>query len=649
MKKNLWGICALTAWVSAVSYAQQSDSTRVDQLDEVVISDTKFAQRKEKSGKVIVKISRESLEQRKGQTLAQVLSTVAGVEINGNQSANGKNLGYYVRGGRNQQVLIVIDGVPVTDPSGISFEFDLRLLAVDQIESIEIMKGAASTLYGTGAATAVINITTKGAGKKVLQGQAYLNIGSNNSAAQSTINGQEFNQGFSVNGTSGGFTYQAGVNSTESGNLSQLAPPAGQTYEEDRFSRLNYHGKFGYKVSSRFRWEAFAQVDRIANDYDQAFDNTGTGDTPINTTTSEQTRWGFTPTLSFRKGELKLIAAYSKVVRRYDEFNAWSGTTDASEYAGRSVNVDLFSKYALTDKLYLVAGTQYQFHDMQTQTPFGAQRREATKFALVDPYITLVWTTAWGGNVNAGARWNHHSEYGNNWVYNINPSYQLKSLPVKLFSSVSTAFVTPSLFQLYSPFGNTQLKPETNRTVELGAEAQFLQKKLRVSAVGFYREQVDSFGFFTDPVTFNSNYINITGLNKARGVEADMVWQVHKKVQVTANYTFTQVDEALNRLIPKHKANIGLDITPSSRWFINVNYHYVDTRRDLFFDGATFATTAVDLSAYRLFNGLVKYEVFKNQLTLFAAVTNIQNANFTETIGYTTRGRNFSIGLNLNL
>ena len=214
---------------------------------------------------------------------------------------------------------------------------------------------------------------------------------------------------------------------------------------------------------------------------------------------------------------------------------------------------------------------------------------------------------------------------------------------------MSTAFVTPSLFQLYSPFGNTQLKPETNLTAELGAEAQFLQKKLRVSAVGFYREQVDSFGFFTDPVTFNSNYINITGLNKARGVEADVVWQVHKKVHLTANYTFTQVDEALNRLIPKHKANIGLDVTPSSRWFINVNYQYVDTRRDLFFDGATFATTAVDLSAYRLFNGLVKYEVFKNQLTLFAAVTNIQNANFTETIGYTTRGRNFSLGLNLNL
>jgi vitamin B12 transporter len=50
------------------------------------------------------------------------------------------------RGGRNHQVLILIDGVPVTD-AWISLSYDLWLLPVEQIESIEIMKGASSTLY----------------------------------------------------------------------------------------------------------------------------------------------------------------------------------------------------------------------------------------------------------------------------------------------------------------------------------------------------------------------------------------------------------------------------------------------------------------------------------------------------------------------
>ena len=149
----LWGTCAM---------AQQDTIS----LKEVVISDTKFEQSKEKSGKIIEKITAEDLARNIGQSVATILSQAVGLEVNGNQSANGKNLSYFIRGGRNRQVLIVIDGIPMTDASGINLEYDLRLLPAEQVESIEIMKGAASTLYGTGAASGVINITLKKAAKK---------------------------------------------------------------------------------------------------------------------------------------------------------------------------------------------------------------------------------------------------------------------------------------------------------------------------------------------------------------------------------------------------------------------------------------------------------------------------------------------------
>ena len=61
---------------------------------------------------------------------------------------------------------MLIDGVPLTDASQISNDYDLRLFNADQVESIEILKGASSTLYGSGAATAVINIKLKEASKK---------------------------------------------------------------------------------------------------------------------------------------------------------------------------------------------------------------------------------------------------------------------------------------------------------------------------------------------------------------------------------------------------------------------------------------------------------------------------------------------------
>lgn len=223
-KKNV-RISALFVLVSACAFAQEKENANSqNELQEVVVSDSKFALAKEKSGKVISKITAEDLKNRLGQSIAAVLNTVAGLEINGNQSVAGKNLGYYIRGGKNNQVLILIDGIPVNDASGINMEYDLRLLPVEQVESIEIMKGAASTLYGSGAATGVISIKLKKGSKKSIAGNAYLNTGTNATASHQSQKLADFNQGFSLHGTSKKLTYFTSLNSTETKGMSQIAP-----------------------------------------------------------------------------------------------------------------------------------------------------------------------------------------------------------------------------------------------------------------------------------------------------------------------------------------------------------------------------------------------------------------------------------------
>ena len=96
------------------------------------------------------------------------------------------------------------------------------MLPVDQIESIEILKGASSTLYGSGAATGVINITLKKSAKKDIAGQAYFHLGTQNTAEDRKGYPQEFNQGFSVNGTKGNVSYLTSLNSTETKVLVKL-------------------------------------------------------------------------------------------------------------------------------------------------------------------------------------------------------------------------------------------------------------------------------------------------------------------------------------------------------------------------------------------------------------------------------------------
>lgn len=646
MNNKIVRISALCVLMTSCALAQQKDSIfSKNELEEVVVSDSKFALAREKSGKVITKITSEDLKKNAGQSIAAIINSVAGIEINGSQSVAGKNLGYYIRGGKNNQVLILIDGIPVTDASGINFEYDLRLLPVDQVESIEIMKGAASTLYGSGAATGVINIKLKKAGTKAIQGNAYLNVGTNNTASTDKTTAQNFNQGFSVNGNLKKVSYFAALNSTETDGMSQIASPnTNDNYEADRFSRINYMAKVGYKATDKLALDFFGNYDKINNDYDGGFDNTGANDTDLNQTKSKQFRFGFVPKYVYNKGQFVLNSSFNKITRSYDELDTYSGTIGLSQYESRSVNLDAYNKYEVAESLFFVSGVQYQFHDMNSVTPYGNISKENTKFNMIDPYLTGVFSTDFGLNLNAGARLNSHSVYGNQMVYNVNPSFDFTTIPLKVLASFSTAFVTPSLYQLYSEYGNNTLTPEKNKTIEAGFETQLLDKRIRLNAVGFYREQNNFIGFSAD-----YKYINIDGTNMAKGFETELSFALSESIKWNSNYTFTQVDEALNRLIPKHKVNSSLDFQVNKRTFVNVNYQYVDARKDAFFDGNTYATKSLVLGAYQLVNASVRYELVKNRLSVFGACTNITNVDFVENVGYSTLGRNYKLGLNLTL
>jgi len=199
--------------ISVFGFAQQVpiaigiDSTNVETLEEVVITDSKFKMKRENSGKVITKITQNQLQQLQGKSIAEIINATVGIEINGTKSNASQNLSYFVRGGRNRQVLILIDIIAVTDASQIANDYDLRLLNVDQVESIEILKGASSTLYGSGAATAVINITLREASKDKILANFRSVLGSNQNQDDDSYSIKDFRNSVSINGTLNKFTY----------------------------------------------------------------------------------------------------------------------------------------------------------------------------------------------------------------------------------------------------------------------------------------------------------------------------------------------------------------------------------------------------------------------------------------------------------
>ncbi|HEX9151494.1 MAG TPA: TonB-dependent receptor, partial [Flavobacterium sp.] len=526
MNKKFIRFSAIALLFAMNTYAQDQEP---EQLNEVVVSDSKFALPKEKSGKVIVKITAEDLKRKSGQSVAAILSTVAGVEINGNQSRNGKDLGLYVRGGRNHQLLILIDGIPVTDASGISLSYDLRLLPVEQIESIEIMKGASSTLYGSGAAAGVVNITLKKAGKKAIAGNAYMNIGTQTIAKKANYSIQDYNQGFAVNGGFEKVNYFASLNSTETTGISEAKPLNSNTkFENDAFSRVNSLVKIGFTPTKKLTLNFFANYDRMKNDFDAG----SFADDLENYSLSEQYRVGFSSKYKYTKGEL-VINTGANVINR-DIFSYGS----LFQAKSRSIDVDAFNKYEFSSQFFIVTGAQFQFHEMANESQYDVITNEVAKFNMIDPYVTAVYNSDFGLNLNVGSRYNIHSKYGNNLVYNINPSYSF-SESLKVLASYSTAFITPSLYQLYSSYGDLNLSPEKDATAEAGFEVSLLNKKVVLNTVVFQREEQDAIGF--DLMTYK--YFNVGGKNKAKGFETMISYAFNDKVKFNGNYTFTELEK----------------------------------------------------------------------------------------------------------
>ena len=229
MKKRVLYVGALLAVV--IVNAQQldpdtnrdEDSIKVEQLQEIVITDSRFELKRENSGKTVIKIDTIELKRSQGKTIAEIINTKSGIEINGSRSNGGQNLSYFIRGGNNRQVLVLIDGIQVSDPSQIAGDYDLRLLDINQIESIEIIKGAASTLYGNSAATAVINIITKKASKETISASFLSSIGTNQSSDDTNNNIADFNNSITVSGTKNKFNYQASFANQYQDGMSAVA------------------------------------------------------------------------------------------------------------------------------------------------------------------------------------------------------------------------------------------------------------------------------------------------------------------------------------------------------------------------------------------------------------------------------------------
>ena len=612
--------------LSSSALAQQEP---VRNLNEVVVTATRSSKKQSEIGKVVRVISAEALSRSQGRSLPEVLNQVAGLTIGGNGNSPGDIKAVYLRGAAPGNTLVLIDGIPVNDASGITGEYDISAIPVEQVERIEIVKGGNSTLYGSDAVAGVINIITKkGAGK--LAANLLSTAGSY----------ETFKQVLGLNGKISKTSLSLTASNLNSKNFSTAAHAAGESdFDKDGFTQRSVSLNVGQQISDKFLLRANVQ----ANGNEAGLDNGAFSDAIDYTYQKNTVLAGIGGRLHLPKGEFNFNVSHNAVKNLYD--NQGSLTNNR----GRISQLEAGINYQLTSFLDLTSGASYKLSTTDQSNAYSD--RLITDNNIKSLFTSLFLKTSSGFHAELGGRVNDHSQYGENFTYTINPSYVINDR-YKVFVNLSSAYRVPSLYQLFSQYGNLGLKPESSRTYEAGLDLDLLPEKLNLNLSYFDRKISDVIDFGAiSPTQFG--YINQNEQND-KGLEIEMSFKPTRILSFNAFYAYVDgemtspIGTAFNLFRrPKNTfgANAGLSIGKSVA--VNLTYKFTGNREDFYFD-SSFNQVSADLDSYNMLDAYIQYQPV-SKLTLFADVKNLLDEDYREFAGYNTKGLNFNAGFRLEI
>lgn len=633
-------------------YSQAQDTIRTSSLDEVVVTANKFPLKTSRTGKVVNIITREQLEKAGGKDLSQLLNEQVGIYMNGANSNPGKDKTVFIRGAKIDYTLITIDGVPVYDASGIGGNFDIRMIPIDNIERVEILKGSQSTLYGSDAIAGVINIITKKGSKKLFNVSALLNAGSYGTLRAST----------NVSGNSKTFDYNVGLSTFNTDGINETIDTTGKKGERDGYNQHTIMANFGWKPKEGITIRPFIRFTDTKADVD----NGSFTDEMDNSADQKNLQSGIKSQWKIKGATLNLLYNYNFTDRLYldDSTKSRNGyyLFSRDSYKAKEHFAEAYVNAPINSNLQLTTGLDFRRSSTQQEhftiddwgTYPSAIGGDSVSQKQLGVYAALNSKFKNGINLELGGRWNNHSSYGNNFVYSINPSWLLNR-QYKLFVNVSTAYKTPGLYQLFSEYGNKDLQPESAFTIEGGLQYFDPSDRFTARAVYFNRKIKDVMFFYYDPNTWKAQYIN-QDKQDDHGFEADASINITKRMQWRFNYSYvtgevTTVNAAKDtsyfNLLRRPKSSFGTAISWQlcDRLYISANLQAYGKRADVGFDPITYSTYEVELKPFTLIGFYVDYGFCNNRFHLFGDIRNITNSKYQEVYGYNNPGINAYWGI----
>lgn len=562
-------------------------------------------------------IDRETLERAGQSSLRNILAQQPGIQMGSNGSYR-SNSSIFMRGASNSQTIVLIDGVRIGSATsgGASFEN----LPLARIERIEILRGAASALYGPDAVGGVIQIFTR----EPADGLAL------SASAGFGSDGQR-QADASVRGSTGAIGYSLGVSREKARGISSISNPASTSFnpDADGFTSTSVDAK----LTARINREHGLTLSVLHSDTEYQFDGLPFPN-PL----------GLTKLTSDARAKPKLNNATVKWDAQWQPH--WKSTLTA----GTSDEESVSEYYRLSDGRF---GGSSRFNTQRKQLTWQndftlgkdvlsvlfEDRSEAvdssTNYAVKQRDVRSALASyalnreRW--NALAVIRNDKNSQFGsfNNWA--LSAGYRLTE-GLRAVASVGTSFQAPTFNQLYFPgFGNPALVPQRNRATEVGLKYQ--QGNVALGAVAYHN---DIQGFIIPSTNVQSSLAVLRGVTLSADVQSG---------PTSYSLSYDYADPRSYSSVP---ASNGLRLVRIAQNVLNARVTHrlgdvsvfgelkLSSNRE---DAKVVGTGRDTLPGYSVLNAGVTWKVQKN-VSLLARINNLTDTRYMLANGFSMPGRN---------
>ncbi len=603
-------------------------------LDTIIVTANRSAQPLERVGQQVTLLDGAELQRRQVANVLDLLRTVPGVSVARNGGPGGV-AGVFIRGAESDQTVALVDGVKLNDPAAPGVGFNFGNLLIGNIERIEVLRGPSSVLWGSQAIGGVVNMITR-APTETLAFNARGEYGYRNT-------GQLVGN---MSGKAGPLSASIGGGWFRTDGISAFSEARGGR-EGDGFESFGANANLNLALSDAISLDARGWLASSENGQDgfppPSFSLADTADI---TRTRELVGYtGLNVALFEGAFRNRLGFAITDIRRR-------NLTPDALSFAadGRNERLEYQGILDFAQGWQATTGLERETSRLGTSSFGSAPDRAGAQIDSL--YAQLLGTPVRGFTLTAGVRHDSHSRFGG--ATTLAGSGVLKLLQGTLLrASYSEGFKAPSLFQLFSNFGNQTLRPERSQGWDIGLNTRTADGKLEASATWFQRLSTDLIDFVSCPVPRTGfctdrpfgTYDNVLRA-RSRGVELGLALRPTEALSVQANYTWL---DARNRAAgtalfgrrlarrPEHSANLLADWRWRGGFSAGATFSLVGER----FDNA--ANTR-RLESYVLAD-LRAALPLSRQVELYGRIENLLGARYETATGYGQPGRAGYIGV----